>query len=67
MLTSVAKSVRQISVVDWPAAMVLGLAVKDAVGAGARGGGGGGGAGAVFFLQALTVRTTISATATLIH
>jgi hypothetical protein len=67
MLTSVAKSVRQISVVDWPAVIVLGLAVRDAVGAGAGGGGGGGGGGAVFFLHALTVRHTASAMATRVH
>jgi hypothetical protein len=66
MLTSVAKSVFQIKVVDWPALIVLGFAVKEAVGAGA-GGGGGGGAGAVFFLpHALTIKTTVSAKTSLI-
>ena len=54
-------------VVDWPGLTVLGLAVKEAVGAGAGGGGGGGG-GAVFFLpQAATIRTTASAMVILLH
>src|SRR5579871_5667591 len=60
MLTSVAFWVSQVSVVDWPLSMVLGLAVSDAVGA-AGGGGGGGGGGATFFLQAPSVRTTPNA------
>ena len=33
MVTSVACSVFQVSVVDWPVVMVLGLAVNEAVGA----------------------------------
>jgi len=47
MLTSVAFEVSQVSVVDWPLSIVLGLAVSDAVGA-AGGGGAGGGGGGVF-------------------
>ena len=47
--------------------MAFGLAVKEAVGAGAGGGGGGGG-GAVFFLpQALTIKTTANAIVILLH
>src|SRR3989442_12207849 len=54
MLTSVALLVSQVSVVDWPLSIVLGLAVSDAVGA-AGGGGGGGGGGATFFLEAASI------------
>jgi hypothetical protein len=46
--------------------MLLGLAVKEAVGAGAGGGGGGGGGGA-FLPQALTIRTTANAIVILLH
>jgi hypothetical protein len=66
MLTSVAFCVSQVSVVDWPFCMVLGLAVNDAVGA-AGGGGGGGGGGATFFLQAPSMSTTPSARTRVIH
>ena len=47
--------------------MVFGLAVNEAVGAGAGGGGGGGGGAAFFLPQALTIRTTASAIVILIH
>jgi hypothetical protein len=67
MLTSLAKSVLQIKVVDCPAIMLLGFAVNEAVGAGAGGGGGGGGGGACFLPQALTIRTTASAIVILLH
>jgi hypothetical protein len=67
MVTSVAYCVFQVSVVDCPGLIVFGLAVKDAVGAGAGGGGGGGGGAAFFLPQALTIRTTASAIVILIH
>src|SRR5947209_6794702 len=66
MLTSVAFWVSQVSVVDWPFSMVLGLAVSDAVGV-AGGGGGGGGGGATFFLHAPSVNTMLSAKTSVIH
>src|SRR2546428_7118464 len=66
MLTSVALLVSQVSVVDWPLSIVLGLAVSDAVGAGGGGGGGGGG-GATFFLQAPSIRMAPSANTSVIH
>jgi hypothetical protein len=50
-----------------PAARLLGLAVKEAVGAGAGGGGGGVVGGGVFLPQALTIRTTASAIVILLH
>ncbi len=56
MVTSVAFWVCQVRVVDWPFSMLLGLADREAVGAG--GGGGGGGGGVSFFLQPLTVINT---------
>ena len=46
--------------------MVLGLAVRDAVGA-AGGGGGGGGGGAVFFLQAPSIMTAPNANTSMTH
>src|ERR1700756_5906813 len=51
MVTSLAFVVCQLSVVDCPFWIALGLADSEAVGAGGGGGGGGGG-GATFFLQA---------------
>src|SRR5208282_209693 len=51
MLTSVAFVVCQVSVVDWPASIVFGLADSEAVGA-VNAGGGGGGGGATFFAHA---------------
>jgi len=66
MLTSVALLVSQVSVVDWPLSIVLGLAVSDAVGA-AGGGGGGGGGGATFFLQAPSIMMAPNANINIIH
>src|SRR5437868_10588274 len=66
MLTSVALLVSQVSVVDWPLSIVLGLAVSEAVGA-AGGGGGGGGGGATFFLQAPSIITAPNASISMIH
>src|SRR4051812_7282926 len=60
MLTSVALSVRQESVAAPPLSMELGVAVKDAVGAG-----GGGGGATVFgggFLQPTAANMMVSAT-----
>jgi hypothetical protein len=53
METSVAFSVRQVSVVDCPRCTEFGFALMLAVGAGGGGGGGGGAAGC-FFLHAVT-------------
>ena len=64
--TSVAPLVYQVSVVDWPLWIEFGLAVSDAVGAGADGGGGGGG-GATFFLQAPSIMMAPSAITNVIH
>ena len=48
IVTVVAFSVDQVSVLDWPRSIDAGLAVSDAVGF--AGGGGGGGGGGVTFL-----------------
>src|SRR5581483_11606550 len=61
MFTSVAFSVRQVTVKDSPRCTVFGFALMLAVGAGGGGGGGGGGA-ASFFLQAVTSRRPARAT-----
>jgi hypothetical protein len=63
MVTSVAFSVRQVSVEDCPRWIVSGLAINDAVGAG----GGGAGTGAVLFLQAPSVKKTARAIASAAH
>jgi hypothetical protein len=47
--------------------MVLGVAVKEAVGAREGGGGVGGGGGGAFLPQALTIRTTPNAIVSLLH
>jgi hypothetical protein len=60
MLTSVAFSVRHVSVTAWPFSTLVGFADSVAVGAGG-GGGGVTGAGGGFFLQAASVMTSISA------
>ena len=66
-VTSVASCVVHESVLDWPASIVAGFAVNDAVGAAAGAGGGGGGAGATFFLQAVTVSIAARANTTKNH
>src|SRR2546427_11557886 len=66
MLTSVALLVSQVSVVDWPLSIVLGLAVSDAVGA-AGGGGGGGGGGATFFFQGASIMVAPNADINIVH
>src|SRR5438552_9934605 len=66
MLTSVAFVVCQLSVVDCPLSMVLGLAVSEAVGA-AGGGGGGGGGGGVFLWQAPRNKIAPNANTSVIH
>jgi hypothetical protein len=55
MVTSVAFSVDQVRIEDWPRWIVCGLAVNEALGAG---GGGGGGVGDAFLLQALCITST---------
>ena len=60
MVTSVAFSVRQFSVVGWPFCTVVGFALSEAVGVGGGGGGAGGGGGG-FFLQAPRASTMTSA------
>lgn len=57
--TSVASDVFQVREADCPCWIVVGSAVKLAVGAGG-GGGGGGGAGATFFLQAALIKRTLA-------
>jgi len=66
MVTSLAFVVCQLSVVDCPFGIVLGLADSEAVGAGGGGGGGGGG-GAVFFLQAPNIMMAPSTNTKVIH
>src|SRR5689334_22165025 len=58
---SVALVVFQLKVDAWPALMVLGFAVRVAVGAGCGGGGGGGAVATFFFPQALTISTAANA------
>src|SRR5271165_4744502 len=67
MLTSLAKSVFQVSVEAWPATIAFGLAVSIAVGAGAAGGGTGAGAGGFFLEQAVTVKMIAKAEMRLSH
>src|SRR5689334_3996883 len=66
METSVALVVCQVNVVDSPLLIVLGLADKEADGAGGGGGGGGGG-GAAFFLQAPSNITAPSINTSVVH
>src|SRR5271157_3150140 len=67
MLTSLAKSVFQVSVEACPAEIALGFAVSMAVGAGSLAAGGGGGGGGCFLAQAAASRITARAGTMWIH